>query len=186
MSEDQIPPLSFRPIVRDGIARLAREHWSTGRSPWDVQDDGRALTVDSLTVGVEPADDAVAALLDVEIGADVVVRRRRYLLDARPVLLATSWLPGSIAVGTAIAEANPGPGGIYASLGDLGHAPVRFREDVHARMPSPEEIKGLELDAGVPAVQIVRTAIGADGHPVEVNEMTLDASAYVLRYDFDA
>ncbi|MFF1483989.1 hypothetical protein ACIGZH_07970 [Streptomyces sp. NPDC058319] len=30
------------------------------------------------------------------------------------------------------------------------------------------------------------SAYAAEGHAVEVNEMTLDAASYVLEYDFDA
>jgi hypothetical protein len=34
-------------------------------------------------------------------------------------------------------------------------------------------------------VDICRVALTADGTPVEVNEMTADAGAYVFRYEFD-
>ncbi|RLV69458.1 GntR family transcriptional regulator [Streptomyces sp. CBMAI 2042] len=33
---------------------------------------------------------------------------------------------------------------------------------------------------------VCRTAFAEDGRAVEVNEMVLDAAAYVLEYDFDA
>jgi GntR family transcriptional regulator len=35
-------------------------------------------------------------------------------------------------------------------------------------------------------VLVARTAFDADGVAVEVNEMVLDSSAYVLEYGFDA
>lgn len=176
----------FRPVVRNGIARLSKEQWSTGRGPWDAQVDGRPLTVDSLVVTLETAHGQMADLLDVTDGEPAVVRRRRYLLDARPVLVATSWLPAAIAVGTRIAEPDTGPGGVYARLADLGRPPARFREDVRARMPSPEEQTALHLEQGMPVVQVLRTAIDAAGHPLEVNDMVLDAGVHVLRYDFEA
>jgi GntR family transcriptional regulator len=54
-------------------------------------------------------------------------------------------------------------------------------------MPQPEETEALDLPTGgSPVVDIVRTAYTDAGRPVEVNEMTLDASAYILRYDFSA
>jgi hypothetical protein len=34
--------------------------------------------------------------------------------------------------------------------------------------------------------QLARTALTADHRPVEFNEITMDGSAYVLQYDFDA
>ena len=50
-----------------------------------------------------------------------------------------------------------------------------------------EETEVLDLPAaGTPVVDIVRTAFTDAGRPVEVNEMILDASAYILRYDFSA
>jgi GntR family transcriptional regulator len=88
---------------------------------------------------------------------------------------------------SAIAQEDTGPGGSYARLAELGHAPAHFREDVRARMPQPEEADALELpSAGTPVVDIVRTALTDAGAVIEVNEMTLDASAYILRYDFSA
>ena len=53
-------------------------------------------------------------------------------------------------------------------------------------MPAPEEADRLRLPAGTPVILISRTAMAHDGRTVEVNEMILDASAYVLEYDFDA
>lgn len=77
--------------------------------------------------------------------------------------------------------------GSYARLAELGHAPAHFREDVRARMPQPDESEALGLPSGgSPVIDIVRIAFDADGRPVEVNEMTLDASGYILRYDFRA
>ncbi len=100
--------------------------------------------------------------------------------------MARSWLPASIAAGTAIAQPDTGPGGSYARLADLGHAPARFREDLRSRMPSPDEAERLDIAPGTPVVEIIRVALDATGTPVEVNEMTADASAYVFRYEFPA
>ena len=108
------------------------------------------------------------------------------MLDGKPVMLSTSFLPVSIVRGSPITQQDPGPGGTYARLAELGHAPAHFREDLRARMPKPEESEAFELPTGTPVIEIVRTAYTAGGHPVEVNQMTLDASAYVLRYDIDA
>jgi GntR family transcriptional regulator len=115
------------------------------------------------------------------------VRQRRFVLDGQPVMLSTSYLPGDIVRGSAITEQDTGPGGTYARLAELGHEPTRFREDVRARMPQPEEVTALDLPASAtPVIEIVRTAFTDAGNPIEVDEMTLDASAYILRYDFEA
>ncbi|SDT48764.1 GntR family transcriptional regulator [Jiangella sp. DSM 45060] len=176
----------FRPIVRSGIARLSKETWGSGGGIWDAESEQRTLTVDNVTVTEEEAGGHVAVTLGLDDGDTVLVRRRRYLLDGRPVMVATSSFPAELARGTAIARDDTGPGGVYARLSELGHDPVRFTEDVRARMPRAVDAGLLDVDAGAPLFVIVRVAFTAGRRAVEVNEMTLDASAYVLRYEFDA
>ncbi|MFI2431415.1 GntR family transcriptional regulator [Streptomyces sp. NPDC018693] len=176
----------FRPVRRRGIERLAHAGWGEGRSVWAADSAGRELVVDSVEVSVEDAPPVIAGVLELAEGARVCVRRRRYTLDSKPVLLATSYLPADLASGTPIAQPDTGPGGIYARLAELGREPVRFREEVRSRMPSGDEAERLALPSGVPVMLIARTAFDSDGTAVEVNEMVLDSSAYVLEYGFEA
>ncbi|MEV6566428.1 GntR family transcriptional regulator [Streptomyces kronopolitis] len=176
----------FRPIRRRGVPRLAREQWGEGRSVWAADVPDRELVVDEVTVGEEPADEDVAARLDLAPGDAVTVRRRRFVLDGKPVLLSTSYLPAGLVAGSAITRPDTGAGGVYARLAELGAAPARFREEVRSRMPAPDETDRLRLPAGTPVFLISRTAVTADGRAVEINEMILDSSAYVLEYDVDA
>lgn len=173
----------FRPVRRRGIARLAREGWGGGRSVWEADAEGRELVVEVGEVGAAEAPGAVAGVLGT--GA-VFVRRRRFVLDGKPVLLATSYFPAGIVEGSRVTEEDTGPGGVYARLAELGHEPVRFREEVRARMPSAEEARRLELGPGTPVVLVCRTAYTGDGTAVEVNEMVLDSAAYVLEYAFES
>ncbi|MET7904416.1 GntR family transcriptional regulator [Streptomyces sp. NPDC005355] len=177
---------AFRPLRRRGIQRLSQEQWGSGRSIWAADTEGRQLTVDQIAVTEEPVPEQIAGVLDVSPEATVCVRSRRFVLDGKPVLMATSYLPAELVAGTAITEENPGPGGIYARLAELGAKPVHFREEVRSRMPSQEEAKRLNLSMGTPVMLICRTAFADGGRPVEVNEMTLDSASYVLEYDFDA
>ncbi|MEU8459658.1 GntR family transcriptional regulator [Streptomyces sp. NPDC029003] len=173
-------------IRRRGIQRLSVEVWGAGGSIWDVDATGREPAVEFLCVADEPSRAGVASALGLAEGTPVCVRRRRFVLDGRPVMLATSYLDAALVAGTPVCEPDTGPGGIYARLADIGHKPVRFREEVRSRMPSGDEAARLGLAAGTPVVLICRTAFAADGRAVEVNEMVLDASAYVLEYEFDA
>ena len=102
------------------------------------------------------------------------------------MLLATSYLPADLVSGTPITQPDTGPGGLYARLAELGRKPVRFREEIRSRMPSADEAEQLALPSGVPVVLVARTAFDAEGAAVEVNEMVLDSSAYVLEYGFEA
>ncbi len=173
-------------IRRRGIQRLAVEVWGAGGSIWDVDGKGREPVVEFLGVTEEPAPDAVAAVLGLGDGATACVRRRRFLLDGKPVMLASSYLDAALVAGTPVAEPDSGPGGIYARLAELGYGPARFREEIRSRMPGPDEAARLGLAAGTPVVLVCRTAYTAEGKAVEVNEMVLDSAAYVLEYEFDA
>lgn len=175
---------AFRPVIRNGIQRLSGDTWPAGKSIWGDETDGRALMVDHVQVDETETPDKIGILLGLASGDRVIVRSRRYLLDGKPVLIARSYLPAELVRGTSVAQPDTGPGGIYARLRDLGHAPVQFREDLRARMPEPAEVAELELSAGTPVVQIVRSAYTETWDAVEVNEMVADSSAYVFRYDF--
>jgi len=176
----------FRPIRRRGLERLAHAQWGEGRSVWATDAGDRELVVDSVEVGEEDVPAAIAGVLGLsDEGARVCVRRRRYVLDGKPVLLSTSYLPAELVAGTRIAQPDTGPGGVYARLEELGRRPVRFREEIRSRIPSAREADRLALSVGVPVVLVVRTAFDAEGRAVEVNDMVLDAASYILEYDFE-
>ncbi|MFC7327316.1 GntR family transcriptional regulator [Marinactinospora rubrisoli] len=177
---------TFRPVRRHGARRLSRDRWGSGRAIWQTDAGDRPFETDGVEVGEVPAPDFVARALGVGTGAPVVRRRRRYRLDGRPIQLAVSYLPADLVAGSRIAERDTGPGGVYARLAELGHAPARFTEEIRVRMPAPEEMDRLELRPGTPVLDVMRTAITDQDRAVELNEMTLDGSAYVLQYDFDA
>ncbi|MER5741190.1 GntR family transcriptional regulator [Streptomyces sp. NPDC002262] len=177
---------SFRPLRRRGIPRLAGEGWAGGRSVWAAEVEDRALVVDQIAVSETAAGDRVAGALDLAPDAPVCVRSRRFVLDDKPVLLSVSYLSADLVRDTPITRPDTGPGGTYARLAELGHRPARFREEIRCRMPTADETTRLALPPGTPVVLIGRTAFTEPGRPVELNEMTLDASSYILEYDFDA
>lgn len=177
---------AFKPLRRRGIQRLAQEQWGSGRSIWSVDTEDRELVVDQIEVREEVADDRISDALGIPAGAMVWARSRRFVLEGKPVLFATSHLPSDVVADSAITQADTGPGGTYARLAELGHRPVHFREEIRSRMPSADEAERLSLSMGTPVIQIIRTAFTEDGRPVEVNQMTLDSASYVLEYDFDA
>jgi GntR family transcriptional regulator len=172
----------FRPIRRRGVERLAAGTAGEGRSIWDADIGGRELVVDQIEVSETEPPEPIARVLG---PGRTLVRSRRYVLDGEPVLLAVSYLPAALVSESPIAELDPGPGGIYARLADLGYEPARFKEELRARMPTGDESRRLALAPATPVVLIYRTAYTAEGTPVEVNEMTLDASAYVIEYAFE-
>ncbi len=177
---------AFKPLRRRGIQRLAHEQWGSGRSVWSADSEDRELVVDQIEVREEEADNRISDALGIPSRTQVCARSRRFVLDGKPVLFATSYLPSDVVADSAITQVDTGPGGTYARLTELGHGPVHFREEIRSRMPSADEAERLSLSMGTPVIQIVRTAFAEGGRVVEVNEMTLDSASYVLEYDFDA
>lgn len=176
----------FKPIRRPANERLSKEVWGAGTSMWAVDVRDAKPQVAGLHVNRIEATPRIAEALGVQRGTPVILRRRHYVLSGKPVLMAESYIPADLADGTPIAEDDTGPGGIYARLIDIGHGPVRFKEEVRARMPLRSEASLLRLDPGTPVICIVRSAIDFDGRTVEINEMTLDGGNYILDYVIDA
>ncbi|MFF4216398.1 GntR family transcriptional regulator [Streptomyces nondiastaticus] len=177
---------SFQPIRRKSIQRLTEATWAAGRSIWSADSAARDVTVDRIEVTEQSAPAHVAVALGLVPESAVCVRSRRFVLDGRPVLLSTSYLPADLVAGSPVLEDDTGPGGVYARLAELGAKPVHFREEIRCRMPSADEAGRLGLASGTPVILICRTAFAEDGRAVEVNEMTLDAASYVLEYEFDS
>ncbi|PPK67959.1 UTRA domain-containing protein [Actinokineospora auranticolor] len=170
----------FQPYRRVSPSRLR----DRARSVWAADDPDRPPVVSDLVVAEEVPPPRVAEALGLDADALALVRRRVYLVEERPIQLAWTYYPAELVRESAIAEPETGPGGAYARLAELGSAPVRFREELRSRMPSHEEREVLRLGQAVPVIHVTRTAYQADDAAVEVNEMVLDAAAYVLEYHF--
>jgi GntR family transcriptional regulator len=175
----------LRPIVRDELGWLATMPWLRGESMWREADRSGDVRVEELGLRLEPAAESVAVALDLSAGAPVWTRSRRTLAEGRAVVLSTSWLPGELVDGTRATRPDPGPGGLYAVLAELGEQPTDFREDVRARPASRQEAEQMGLSAGSP-VLVVRRLARTRSRPVELSESVLDAAVHVLRYDLPA
>lgn len=176
----------FKPIRRHGSKRLARSVWGEGGSIWGAGVENRVVTVDHIAVDRIAADNELAGQLGIAEGTAVLRRSRRYVVDDRPVQRAISFLPLDLVEGTRVTEVDTGPGGVFARLAELGHAPADFSEVLTARMPTPEEVAELEIPPGTPVLAITRLAVSGEGRVVDVTRMLLDASCHVLHYDFSA
>ncbi|MFF4735109.1 GntR family transcriptional regulator [Streptomyces sp. NPDC002536] len=178
-----------RPRIRRLASdRFLRRHRDEGKAAYLAESEASGVRpeVEVYFVGPSDAPEEIAGLLNLRRGAKVLVRRRRYLSNGHPTEMATSYIPWALAKGTAMVEPNPGPGGIYARLEEQGYRLERFKEEVGARMPSPEEVKALQLASGTPVLTLVRTAFAADDKPVEVCDTVLAADLYRLDYDLPA
>jgi GntR family transcriptional regulator len=178
-----------QPMLRRlGSDRFARRHRRRGHAAFtaDALAGGQEPSVDSIVVTRERPPAEVAAALGASARSKVLVRRRRYLINDRPVESATSYVPLDIAEGTAIAEPDTGPGGIYARMEDAGFVFGNFHEDIVARAPTLDESRSLQLPPGVPVLVVTRYAIETGGRTLEVCETVMAAHSFVLSYDLPA
>jgi GntR family transcriptional regulator len=176
------------PMQRKASNRFLRAHRDAGKAAYTVDAEAQGIkhTVEVFKVGPGVVPDEIAERLGVPHGSTVLVRSRRYLHGPTPMEIASSYVPWTIAEGTPIAEANPGPGGIYARIEETGHRLDHFTEDVTARMPVPEEVKALNLTAGTPVIRVLRTAYDVEGLAVEVCDTVMTADLFVLSYELPA
>lgn len=176
-------------IRRDAAARQRRDTREASGSRGAFDAELRAAGLDprtETTTGRAVPHPAVAARLALAEGQEAVYRRRRMYAGPHPLQLATSWLPADIADSTPITEADPGPGGIYSRLEDLGHAPAGFTEDVDVRVPAEDEIRDLGLDPDHRVYDITRTVSDAQGRIVEVNRIIMPTHQWTLIYRWPA
>lgn len=178
-------PVQVRRLASE---RFARRHREAGLAAFSVEAEktGFVPRVDQLEVTTAAPSSEIRDRLRLGEDDDVVIRSRRYLADGQPVETAVSYLPASVAAGTAIVEDDTGPGGIYARLEDQGFELDHFTEEVSARMPTADERRRLQLTDGVPVVVLLRTAYDTTGRPLEVCDTLKAAPAYVLEYDIPA
>jgi len=176
-----------RLIRRLSTDRFARHHRKAGKAAMavEVEREGRTWRGEVLELGEVPAPLDVATRLEVAEGEPVFVRRRRMWIDDLPTQLADSYFKPDMVRGTLITQQETGPGGVYARLEEAGHTLTRFTEELAARMPTPEEARGLQLGAGVPVVDLVRVAYSGQ-EPVEVFVSVLAGDRHVFQYEFDA
>jgi len=176
-------------LRRDSVARQRRDVREQGQARGAFEGELRALGLTSrsdVDVHQVPAAAGVAELLGVEPGAAVLARQRQMYASDEPVQLATSYIPLDLAEGTPIAQTDPGPGGTYSRLAEIGHAPAVFAETVQVRQPTAEEARFLRMDLDQRVIAIRRTARTAAGRIVEVNEITLPAHQWELVYEWPA
>ena len=177
------------PIRRLASDRFARHHRQMGIGAYgvDLAQTGQSSQVDRIEIRCEvPPPDEVAKRLNLPPDELVAVRSRRYLADGEPMELAVSYIPWSLAKGTQIVEEDSGPGGIYARIEEQGLRLERFTEQVHSRMPTPDEARSLIISSGIPVFEVIRVAYANDGYPVEECDTVMRADRYVLLYNLPA
>jgi GntR family transcriptional regulator len=141
-------------------------------------------------VGTAPVPADVAELLGHTTGEELTVRRRLVGDPDREEhrQLADSWVADWITAELPILNGNTGLGGMYDRVEEWAGRPLEWREEVSARMPSPEEADALLMPrTGVPLLRTVRvTVLPKRGKQpervVEVQDIRMSSALFAVGY----
>ncbi|WP_433215646.1 GntR family transcriptional regulator [Dactylosporangium sp. CS-047395] len=175
------------PLMRLGSNRYSRQlRNETGLSPFriEVTKQGRTPKTECRSVGPAPAPADVADRLGLAVGDSVVRRENWYYADDEPVQVGVTYIPLNVAGTSPLAtEKTLGKGSLYARFEDVGYVITRIREEISARMPSPDEVTGLAMPPGVPVIDVLHTSYDANHQPFEVTRFVMRGDLNGLDYE---
>ncbi|MEU8752373.1 GntR family transcriptional regulator [Streptomyces chartreusis] len=173
-------------LFRFGSDRYSLKNRETGLTPFrlEAQRQGKVARIEVPSIAREVPPRDVAERLNVPAGeASVVHRENHYFADDEPVQIVSTYLRWDEAQGTLLMQAKTGKDGIYGRLEELGHVMTRVRDEISARMPTPEEASVLDLLPGVPVLEVLHTSLDQDGIPFEVSRYVHRADQTGLLYE---
>jgi GntR family transcriptional regulator len=174
------------PLRRVSSARRHAQHRQSGKPEFDTEAiaQGQAPSRRMLMVGRGTAPRDVAAILGTEPGQEVVIRQRLQLLDSVPAVISTSYYPLWVAEGTRLESVGALPEGPDNLMEQLGHRFARGMELLQARMPTRDERRLLELDAGVPVVRMLHIDYDPDGRTLQVADDLYAADRHEFAFEW--
>jgi GntR family transcriptional regulator len=175
-----------RRLFRFGSDRYSLANRATGLTPFrlEAQRQGKVPRIDVPSIAREVPPRDVGERLEVPLDeASVVHRENHYFADDEPVQIVSTYVRWDEAQGTLLMEAKSGPNGIYGRLEELGHVMTNIRDEIIARMPTPHEATILELQSGIPVLEVLHTSLDQDGVPFEVSRYVHRADLTGLKYE---
>ncbi|MBO0804544.1 MAG: GntR family transcriptional regulator [Nocardiopsaceae bacterium] len=174
-------------IIHLGNDRYSPRHRETGLSPFllECAKQGRTGRFEVLSIERTRPSPEVAERLGVANSTESVLKRENvFYADADPVECVTTYIPWSIAEDTGLLQEEiPHQFGIHGVLEERGHVMTRMREDTITRMPTPEEVRLLNLKTGVPVLDLWHTSLDQNGEPYELTRFVMRGDMTGLRYD---
>src|SRR6266480_3005749 len=145
------------PLRRVSSTHRHASHRASGKPEFDTEAiaQGQVPSRRMLMVGRGPVPADIAGWLGCQAGDDAVIRQRLQLLDEVPAVISTSYYPLWVAEGTRLESTEALPEGPDNLIERLGYRFARGMELLQARMPTPDEVRALKLDPGVPVVRML-------------------------------
>ena len=158
------------PLRRISSTHRHAAHRASGKPEFDTEAiaQGQVPSRRMLMIGRGPVPADVAVWLGCAAGDQAVFRQRLQLLDDVPAVISTSYYPLWVAEGTALDSPETIQEGPDNLIEGLGHQFARGVELLRARMPTPDEVRLLELEPGVPVVRMLHIDYDPDGRTLQV------------------
>jgi GntR family transcriptional regulator len=174
------------PLRRVSSTRRHASHRDSGKPEFDTEAiaQGQVPSRRMLMVGRGQVPKDVAAWLGAGPGEEAVIRKRLQLLDGVPAVLSTSYYPLWLAADTRLESAGALPEGPDNLIEELGHRFARGVELLQARMPSPDEVRALELNPGVPVVRLLHIDYDSDGRTLQVADDLYAADRHEFAFEW--
>jgi DNA-binding GntR family transcriptional regulator len=112
----------------------------------------------------------------------VIARRRTILLDDKPVEIADSFYPLSVAGGTGLAEARKIRSGAPTLLVELGFSAAEVQEEIAVRPADTVEAELLKVEPGALVIELYRVTLDSNATPFEASVMTMLPEGRTFRY----
>lgn len=170
-----------RDYRRDGSPDTSRDAWML-----DIDAQGR-IADQQVTPTMCRASARIAEQLQISPGETVLCRARTRTIDSKLWQTADSYYPMWIVEGDGAILLQPGdvvvPGGFMSYL---GHAQRWFDDRMIGRMPTSSEVKRLDLDAGTPVIEHMRTGYDIEDKPVRVVVTVAPGDRHIIRHRVEA
>jgi DNA-binding GntR family transcriptional regulator len=175
-------------FVRESHRLQRRSRDRYGRARTDQQLLTSHLRHEIVFAGRALVPESIAEVMDLEPGAEVVVRRRHLYdkVSGRPEEVGASYIPVDIAAGTFLEEPTRVPKALFLCIEDLaGKRYATARDHWIARPPTADEAAVLEVPTGAPVMHVIHVARAEDGTLLEVSESVWPADRIMVIDDYD-
>lgn len=167
---------------------LSREEGGTGADPLDsyssgVRAAGRKPSIREFEMRIEYPSREVAGWLEIGEDAQVVVRSSKRFIDDIPYSLQSSYYSMDRVRGTELESRHGIPRGTIRVLAELGFEQSGYRDELVARMPTPEEKRFFRIGPGIPVIVVHRIAYTSASEPIRLTVTTYAADRNRPSYD---
>jgi DNA-binding GntR family transcriptional regulator len=137
----------------------------------------------SIDVAIVEPPAEVAKRLKLSTGDLAVVRRRVRYLGGEPFYSNDSYYPLDVAQDTPLMVPLDIARGANRVMAEHGHVQVRAVDEIFVRMPTPDEVKRLDLAPGTPVATHVITGYGNNDEPLRCVLNVLPGDRHVIIYE---